>query len=250
VALGVPLPTRRPDYAPAVAAVTTAESAEKAQADELLVASADPADAALALDEAKAIVSVSAPAQPEPETARQALAAAVVPLPSNRPAAAEAAFAKAALPETVDTLPQLAAYAPEPDAFSAAPKEVIAEPVAKKSASLRSMLKDGGIDAASVAGTGARTTGKTARASTADAKPDRKPVVIAAQPHNARWALDSDYVVNNTKGTKAPSYAYQIVTTAPRQIYTAGFQQGDPQVSALNRFSGKAVTFLSVARFN
>ena len=39
------------------------------------------------------------------------------------------------------------------------------------------------------------------------------------------------------------------MTTAPREVYTAGFQQED-QAAVANRFSGKAVTFLSVARFN
>jgi hypothetical protein len=179
--------------------------------------------------------------------------AGAVPVPALRPAEAEKAFAAAALPKRVDAIPQLAAYATD-EAFPQAPEEMIASPkdartTASTAASLRSALVEAGADPAAAVKTGVRTTSKAARPAVRDGKPDRKPVVIAAQPHYARWALDSEYVANNTKGTKAPSYAYQIVTTAPREVYTAGFQQDD-QSAVANRFSGKAVTFLSVARFN
>jgi uncharacterized protein YcbK (DUF882 family) len=218
VALGIPIPTRRPDYTPA-----------GAEAQPVVVASLAPSE--------------SLP------TAN----AAAVPVPELRPAEAEKAFAAAALPKKTDAIPQLAAYATD-EAFPQAPEEVIASPqdagtTASTTASLRSALVEAGADPAAAVRTGVRTTSKAARPAARDGKPDRKPLVIAAQPHYARWALDSEYVANNTKGTKAPSYAYQIVTTAPREVYTAGFQQDD-QSAVANRFSGKAVTFLSVARFN
>lgn len=93
-----------------------------------------------------------------------------------------------------------------------------------------------------------KTTQKAARPSRSDGKPDRKPVVVAAQPQDARWAIDKTYVTKASAGTKAPSYAYNIVRTAPLEVYTAGFQQGEGQ-SDINRFTGKAVKFLQVARF-
>jgi hypothetical protein len=80
-------------------------------------------------------------------------------------------------------------------------------------------------------------------------KAARQPVVIAAQPDDARWALDSSYVMANTKSTTAPSFAYNLVRNAPREVYTAGFQQGT-LVAEANRFTGKAVTFLTVAKFS
>ena len=55
-------------------------------------------------------------------------------------------------------------------------------------------------------------------------------------------------VTLNTQETTAPALAYNVVRTAPREVYTAGFQQASQEADA-NRFSGKAVTFLSVARF-
>ena len=222
VALGIPVPTWRPDYAPAAAA----------PAEEVVVASVSPADVLPAVE------------------------ATAVPVPALRPAEAEKAFAEAALPKKVNAVPQLAAYAAdeEDEAFPAAPEEVIASPkdtatTASTSASMRKALVEPGADRAAAVKTGVRTTAKAARPAANDGKPDRKPVVVAAQPHAARWAFDTDSVANNTKGTTAPSYAYQIVTTAPREVYTAGFQQED-QAAVANRFSGKAVTFLSVARFN
>ena len=93
-----------------------------------------------------------------------------------------------------------------------------------------------------------KTTQKFAKPRVSDGKPEPKPVVVAAQPQAARWAFDADYVRHNTQGTTAPSFAYNIVRTAPREVYTAGFQP-EARVSDANRFSGKAVTFLSVARF-
>jgi len=223
VALGIPIPTWRPDYTPA-------PSDASGKSATVVVASVAPSDVL------------------------PAAGTAAVPVPALRPAAAEKAFAEAALPKKVNAVPQLAAYATdEGDAFPQAPEEVIASPrdsrtTASTPASLRTALAETG-DPAAVVRTGARTTAKAARPAARDGRPDRKPLVVAAQPHAARWALDSDYVANNTRGTTAPSYAYQIVTTAPREVYTAGFQQED-QAAVANRFSGKAVTFLSVARFN
>ena len=93
-----------------------------------------------------------------------------------------------------------------------------------------------------------RTTKKAARPSAKGARPARKSVVVAAQPKTARWALYGDPVATNGKGTTAPSLAYNIVRTAPVEVYTAGFQQ-DAEAAPTDRFSGKAVKFLSVARF-
>ncbi|HWK64867.1 MAG TPA: DUF882 domain-containing protein [Rhizobiaceae bacterium] len=234
VAMAVPLPSRRPDYTP------PAELATKSAAQ---IASTEPA------------------------TVGEAIAAAV-PLPTERPEHAQARLIASALPESVSAVPEASAYAPaEPaslqvaaaplpkaDAFAAAPEEIIREPQLERVASVQATFKSAlaasgsGVDPASVLG-GVKTTPKSARPSAHDTKPDPRPKVIPAHPQAARWALDSNYIANNTEGTKAPSYAYKIVYSAPREIYTAGFQQGDVQGQA-HRFSGKAVTFLSVARFN
>jgi hypothetical protein len=130
------------------------------------------------------------------------------------------------------------------------------EPAAKggrvaSAASPKSVLagRTPGSDPAAAIASGVKTTPKSARATSRGGKPVPRPLVIAAQPQAARWALHTDLVALNSLGTTVPAVAYNIVRTAPREVYTTGFQQV-PEVADANRFSGTAVTFLSVARFD
>jgi uncharacterized protein YcbK (DUF882 family) len=241
VALGIPLPTHRPKYTPAV-----------------LTTSGDNAVAAL--------LAMSEPLESE--------ATASVPMPSTRPIVEGAEFVVAALPESRPSLAPLsetnpvavapadaANASPDENPFGIAPADAVAAPgkvapaakgarLTVASASPRSALtaRKPGLDPASALSSGVKTTQKSAKPRVRDGKPEPRPIVIAAQPQAARWAFDADYVRHNTQDTTAPSFAYNIVRTAPREVYTAGFQQ-ETKVSDANRFSGKAVTFLSVARF-
>jgi hypothetical protein len=104
-----------------------------------------------------------------------------------------------------------------------------------------------GADPASAIG-GVKTTRKASRASRNDSKPDRKTVVVTAEPKAAQWVLKKDYVATVSDSTTAPSFAYNAVVTAPREVYTAGFTKTEGIADA-NRFTGKAVQFMSVARF-
>lgn len=95
-----------------------------------------------------------------------------------------------------------------------------------------------------------KTTAKSGRVTTAStSKPQAKPVVVAAAPQSARWALDENYVKDGKGKSVAPSFAQNIVRTAPMEVYTAGFQSSASAADP-NRFTGKAVEFLSVAKFN
>ncbi|MDH6233477.1 uncharacterized protein YcbK (DUF882 family) [Mesorhizobium soli] len=218
VALNIPLPTHRPDYTP------PAEPAKPTQEAMLL---------ALA------------------ETDKGKLAN--IPLPMSRPTAASdsAEMVVAALPQARPTLPEPAKVA-QPEEAAAVQAEIKANKermaaLATRAAEPATMVPD--VPAEPVAPTsGAKTTPKTARAAAQDAKPDRKSVTLAAAPEAARWVLHKDYVAKASEGTTAPSFAYNIVRTAPREVYTAGFQKSS-QVADASRFTGKAVQFLSVARF-
>jgi uncharacterized protein YcbK (DUF882 family) len=98
-------------------------------------------------------------------------------------------------------------------------------------------------------GIGAKTTKKAARAKAKDTKPDPKPLVIAAQPDAARWALYSGGYVAGVAGPEnAAPVAHDLVRTVPSEVYATGFQQG-AEVADAGRFSGKAVSFMPVARF-
>ncbi|BAB49992.1 DUF882 domain-containing protein [Mesorhizobium japonicum] len=106
-----------------------------------------------------------------------------------------------------------------------------------------------GSDPAAAIGAGVKTTRKEARATARDQKPGPRAMVVAAAPQAARWALTSgDNVGTVSSATTAPGYAYNIVHTPPSEVYTAGFQT-DAQAPDPSRFTGNAVKFLSVARF-
>jgi hypothetical protein len=49
-------------------------------------------------------------------------------------------------------------------------------------------------------------------------------------------------------GTGNPASAHAVVHSAPQVVYTQGFASDAPAPAA-DRFSGSAVTFLSVAKF-
>lgn len=131
------------------------------------------------------------------------------------------------------------------------PRSAFDDPSGVDAASPRKAVasRAAGSDPAAAIGAGVKTTRKEGRASAADLKPEPKAVVVSAQPSAARWALHSaDYVATVSDATTGPRYAYNLVRTAPTEVYTNGFQNGDEMANA-NRFTGTAVKFMSVARF-
>jgi uncharacterized protein YcbK (DUF882 family) len=228
MAANVPMPSWRPDYQPAGQAV--AALVEDSAAGE------GPAMPATAL----------APT-PRPNNGTAAIAQALgqgVPAPFGRPATD-------ASPEERQVL--MAGLARSITiADDASPQSGEAGLAGKSSrASQRSTLMaglGGSVDPYKAIASGVRTTSKSAKPVRGDAKPDRQPVVLPGEPSAARWAFQKDFDQIVATGTVPPSFAYNLVRTAPQTVYTAGFQaeapSGDPK-----RFTGKAVTFLSVAKF-
>lgn len=95
-----------------------------------------------------------------------------------------------------------------------------------------------------------RTTAKAARPGPQDGKADPKPVVIPVDDIAAQWALEkAGRLQRAIASAKEPSLAHRAIRTTPTQVYTSGFvpvaKEPDPR-----RFSGNAVTFLSVAKFD
>ena len=231
IAATVPLPSWRPD----TPTLTAAEDAPSEPDNALLMALASP--------------------DPEPLAEPVATSEMVAAVPTARPTAEDEEFPIAALPETAPA-PNLAPVA-ELGAEDRAAVEAdlkansqrvaaLATSVEAASPKLAIAARAPGTDPA--AAIGVKTTRKSARASAADGKRAPKSVVVAAQPEAARWVLTKDYVAQVSKATKAPSFAYKVVVSAPREVYTAGFEKGQ-QVADANRFTGKAVKFLTVARF-
>ncbi|TIM60651.1 MAG: peptidase M15, partial [Mesorhizobium sp.] len=131
------------------------------------------------------------------------------------------------------------------------PRSAFNDPSGLDAASPRQAIaaRPAGTDPAQAIGAGVKTTRKEARASANDLKPGPKAMVVATPPQAARWALGSgDNIATVSDPTTAPRYAYSIVHTPPSEVYTAGFQT-DAQLPDASRFTGNAVKFLSVARF-
>ncbi|RWM30706.1 DUF882 domain-containing protein [Mesorhizobium sp.] len=131
------------------------------------------------------------------------------------------------------------------------PRSAFNDPSGIDAASPREAIaaRPAGTDPAQAIGAGVKTTRKEARASTSDLRPGPKAMVVATPPQAARWALGSgENIATVSDPTTAPRYAYNMVHTPPSEVYTAGFQ-ADAQMPDANRFTGNAVKFLSVARF-
>jgi len=204
-----------------------------------------PATAAVSDETEKALL--MALAAPDPAEPQGDVFSDVIPV--ARPDAERDDFPVGALPDTAAE-PVLGAKR-SLSATDQAAVEVQRKVAGERVAALASprLAIAAGADPKKVVGAGVKTTRKAARANPNDGKPGRKAVVVSAEPDAARWVLTKDYVANTTAGTKAPSFAYNMVVTAPREVYTAGFQKGGTSLEDINRFSGKAVTFMSVARF-
>lgn len=89
-----------------------------------------------------------------------------------------------------------------------------------------------------------KTTRKSDRARVGSTKPSPKPMVVAAQPEAARWALGGETELAYAAG--GPSIEH--LRSVPSEVYATGFQR-NTVVADASRFSGKAVTFMPVARF-
>lgn len=177
-----------------------------------------------------------------------------VPLPAARPADADeqADGPTAAITNLFGAVPE-----PRPDLPIPSPEQamsgkskgdrvtIMASADTPKTALAR---KEKGRDPVAALNGSVRTTKKAQRPTATDSQPSRRAVVVPSEPDDARWALRGELVTLQDSRTTAPSMAYNIVRTAPVEVYTAGFQQSLGQAQP-NRFTGKAVSFLSVARF-
>ncbi len=216
VAVNVPLPTWRPDR------------------------SSPPADLS---SQDKGVLLALADTAAHKQTATDAFAAA---LPSQRPDEVRAVLEQASASDVASV-----AATDDYQVASLEPRSAFNDPSGVDAASPRGAIaaRPAGTDPASVIGAGVKTTRKEARASARDLKPEPRAVVVAAEPQAARWALNSGgNIATVSSATTAPRYAYNIVHTPPSEVYTAGFQT-DAQSPDANRFTGNAVKFLSVARF-
>lgn len=220
----IPMPTRRPAYKPAE---------PEAGRDEL-------AEAIAAANTEAGTVVASATPKPRPDAqSKEILAAlsnadvkeqvAAIPLPASRPSARKVDG------NLIAALPQ-----PRPDAaenasgkgsrVTATPRAAIvgaADPVERKERVLA----------------GARATAKSERPDAVDAKPQPRSVEKPVNPDDARWALRAGAVPQPVQ----PPTVTTALRAAPSTVIATGFQPVAQENA--NRFTGKAVTFLNVVKF-
>ncbi|EKF17028.1 hypothetical protein NA2_20258, partial [Nitratireductor pacificus pht-3B] len=240
VATNVPIPTRRPDYAPPAAVP------DESTRDALVqMASAETG----APD---AIAGVLASAQEDVE--QPVVTAAYLPVPSRRPvdAATREALAReaeaeefrlAALPQPRPAPEQLASAE---TAITPVPAQPRGEPV---SASPRlALLASADAKPGRAVPSGARTTSKGAKPGPADVSPEAEPVVVTAAVDTKSRAFSRHSMLTEAShATHPPAFDSEFVRS-PKTVYTSGFEQ-NTAVADATRFTGKAVNFLSMARF-
>jgi len=218
----IPLPTWRPDRS------TPADLAPKDK--NVLLALAETASQDKSATDAFSVLPTARPQPGKQDEVKAVLEQANATVEANGAGGAEYQLASLTEPE-----PRSAFNDPS-GVDAASPRQAIAALPA-------------GADPAQAIGAGVKTTAKEGRASAHDLKPGPKAMVVAAPPQAARWALGSGAnIASVSDPTTAPRYAYNIVHTPPSEVYTAGFQ-ADSGVPDASRFTGNAVKFLSVARF-
>lgn len=244
-ALDVPVPSSRPDYTP--------PQPEAVQADSGVV----PAETATAF----------ATPEPGPETTVDSSDVIAEILAAQKdqpfdPGAEDGGVMPSYLPASASgsarTKPEyvLASLPVEPE-FSAvgerredfAPASVENEQPVRSSDSPRLALlsNDSGKSPAAVIAGSVKTTEKGPKPGPRDAVSGRRPTVLPAEAIVAELVLSRESMFDNASHTKLPAFSSEV-TEVPKTVYTAGFEKDSPVADA-RRFSGRAVTFLSVAKF-
>ena len=163
-----------------------------------------------------------------------ALVALAAAKPESRPELAQVALAGLATSQPGD----IAAVIEENDQRLAA----LARPAALTQAVAASSRDLGSQDMDAAPGS-PKTTAKAARARVG-VRPAPKPLVVAAQPEAARWALDGETHLAYASGGPSIEHLRSVAS----EVYATGFER-DTVVADASRFSGKAITFMPVARF-
>jgi len=249
----VPLPSRRPDHTPLEAETQVADAATALPASAYVMPTRRPEPPATADAIAALIAKEKQVLNPE----QPVVAAAYLPVPGERAkvgsgeavaaaAGAEGQQASAAAARNVlakaETLDAASLSAsPAPSTLDAL-KESRGKPV---QASPRvAMLEQKGASARDF---GVRTTPKAPRVDPSQINEAPEPHVMPVKAVSADLALSKESVLDKTAVARVPAFSKEMAE-APTAVYTDGFKQGAPVPNA-RRFTGKAVTFLSLAKF-
>jgi len=244
----VPLPSRRPDFTPPEAETQVAEATAALPASAYVTPTRRPERPATA----DAIAALIAEEKELPET-EQPVVAAYLSVPQEADAASKQTVAAAARAGNepaseaamrhalakADTLGVSNASAAAVPAAVSALVDSRAKPV--EASPRMAMLEDRSTNF------GARTTPKSARVDPAQAVRQPEPNVMPVQSIATDLALSKESMLNKKTVAAIPAFSTEMAE-APTAVYTDGFKQGGPAPDP-RRFSGKAVVFLSLAKF-
>jgi hypothetical protein len=248
VALNIPLPSRRPDYEPPVE--LTPEGADQAAVLAAIQASDTVAEAVAKAEGKTGAMAIAEILADDQSATLGTKLAALAPSPESRPDWPAQANAYAAIPESRPG-EAAAASAPQQIALAAGQAKFAGKGgrLAAAAASPRlAMLKSGeGASPTLALGTGVKTAPKSPRPSRRDAEPAPRVVVKPLEQESARWALTIREVAE-LRSASEPARAHDAIRSAPEAVYTVGFTQ-DEAMADPNRFTGEAVRFMSIAKF-
>lgn len=284
LAFAVPVPQKKPRFASAAAQTLEAQAEQVEIADAINAANATPVSIAVSAvpsdpeAESAAIASalgrteapieapfiegaVPVPAR-KPKTPETLIASVAVPQP--RPVLAgevvnqEATPQEATLAETMlaespvveaalamdDGLVPIPASKVAPETETVASLTAVADKPSQSELTLRTAMLENGAEGAKPS---VKTTRKSAKPKSSDAKPAMKTISKAPTPKVGKFAL-SNTPVTIANQPIAPDYAQALIRSAPNEVMVSGFSNSGPQQA--NKFSGKAVNFLRVAKFD
>ncbi|MHC1548136.1 DUF882 domain-containing protein [Phyllobacterium sp. K27] len=295
LAFAVPVPLRRPDYAPAATTPEPSTLNALAADNSTLVAALPeprPQDSAAAI--AQMIAANPAPEPAPTEVAQPQMVNALVPVPfekprtapkqndmmvasivptqrpANIPASVQAAHDDV-IPVPNDDLEAIIKQSdPEPGTVVAASdpspelptvagktggrvKRVTGNDAAQVASaapqpSLRkTMLEAKGGDPVAILDSGVVTTAKASKPRRQEAPEAPKAMQVASDVPER--ALSNEQVAETAPAVIPAVLRNETMRMAPTTVYVAGFQQKLPVADA-NKFTGKAVTFLQIAKFN
>lgn len=289
MAFAVPVPVRRPNYTPepaaaepstlnalaadgstVVAALPTPRPADSATAIREMIA-ADPnavdADAAAKPEMVNALVPVPFE-KPDRAPKHDMMVASIVPTP--RPDTAPAtADSNEVIPVPEDDLSALIKQSDAPQESTVAASQPI-QPMpsmpgniggrvkkttspsgvqmasAEPRPSLRQSMLEAKGDPVAMLDSGVVTTAKGAKPRRQAAQEAPKAIQVASEVPDR--ALSSEQVTETAPETVPAVLRNETMRMAPTTVYVGGFQQNMPVANA-NKFTGKAVTFMQIAKF-
>lgn len=252
----VPLPTSRPEHVPAIG-LAQQEASEESPPTVAAFVTPSPRPDRPAASDAIAELLMAQKDQDQDQTA-QTIASAYRPgsgdkLQTAAPDAPAAAELQKDAP-IIDRMaqPAVASAGALPEAAIAALRRTALEKAngAAAASPRMALLENRNVSPAALISGGVKTTPKGPRPGPEDVPPEPEPKVLPVQAVMAELMLSRESVLERRPVAKAPSFTIELAE-APREVYTDGFKQDvDVAVADARRFTGKAVTFLSIAKFD